>query len=94
MLGRPDHGMFLSMWACLWGMVVDKFDMPALMQCFKNGGLAQEVRRHRALTGWAPHPFHAASVFAAPKNPATAAKAHGRKPDSAPARASKTPRRG
>jgi len=66
-LRRPDHGMFLSMWACLWGMVLDKFWVDEVKQAFLRQGLANEIRRHVALHGVPPHPYNAALRFCTPK---------------------------
>jgi len=70
-LGRPDHAMFLSMWACLWGQIAPWFDLTDLQVVFAGTGLSAIVTSYTSTYGVPPHPYNAAAVYMQPKKQQT-----------------------
>ena len=57
LLGRPDHALLLSMWACLWGEVVVKDGSSAKVEeALSQEGVAEHIARYRNEHGVPPHP--------------------------------------
>jgi len=55
-LHRPDHGMLLSMWACLWGVLVKRKGNKFVLDMFPGNKLQELVADYRRQHGIAPHP--------------------------------------
>ena len=58
-LGRPDHGLFLACWACLWGWVPKVYQSERIDQLFNalnNDRVDVAIARLQSANGVAPHP--------------------------------------
>ena len=57
LLGRPDHALLVSMWACLYGEVtMTKGSRDKVRQALAQVSLADEIAEHERVHGVPPHP--------------------------------------